>query len=150
MSRACTMPILEKLGECFGLHRLVIEDIMKHGTSGPRPRTSATILRCAQRCWSPGLEERRNRFRADKPHPGDRNFVLSFQEGIEGERVQPHPGTHPDGQRQDPEDGLRLSCLCSSSTPSWIILSSCSRSSARSGPCRGPADRQALGKARPR
>jgi len=78
--------VLEQLGECFGLHRLVIEDIM---STDQRPKTEdfGEYLYIVLRMLS--------------PVPGNgvvseqislilgRNFVLSFQDGIEGDVFNP-------------------------------------------------------------
>ena len=78
--------LLEKLGDCFGLHRLVMEDIMN---TDQRPKTEdfGDYLYIVLKMLSAGKN-------------GDivteqlslvlgKNFVLSFQEGIEGDVFPP-------------------------------------------------------------
>jgi len=76
------IPVLEKLGECFGLHRLVMEDIVN---IDQRPKTEdyGEYLFVVLKMLSSGkngdivTEQISIIFGA--------NFVLSFQEGIEGD-----------------------------------------------------------------
>jgi len=79
--------ILEKLGECFGLHRLVIEDIM---STDQRPKTEDfgeylyIVLKMISSAPGNGgvVSEQISLILGS-------NFVLSFQDGIEGDVFSP-------------------------------------------------------------
>ncbi|HUJ19706.1 MAG TPA: magnesium/cobalt transporter CorA [Nitrospirota bacterium] len=76
------IPVLEKLGECFGLHRLVMEDIVNIDQR-PKAEDYGEYLFVVLKMLSSGkngdivTEQISIIFGA--------NFVLSFQEGIEGD-----------------------------------------------------------------
>ena len=76
------VPLLEKLGDCFGLHRLVMEDI---ANTDQRPKTEdyGDYLYIVLKMLSPGkngeiVGEQLSLVLGS-------NFVISFQEGIEGD-----------------------------------------------------------------
>jgi magnesium transporter len=75
--------VLEKLGECFGLHRLVIEDIM---STDQRPKTEdfGDYIYVVLKMLSPDPKDGTVVSEQISLILGP-NFVLSFQEGIEGD-----------------------------------------------------------------
>jgi magnesium transporter len=79
--------ILEKLGECFGLHRLVIEDIM---STDQRPKTEdfGGYIYVVLKMLSLDLKNVAIVSEQISLILGS-NFVLSFQEGIEGDVFSP-------------------------------------------------------------
>ena len=76
------VPLLEKLGECFGLHRLVMEDIM-NTDQRPKMEDYGEYLYIVLKMLSSGkngeIVTEQISFILGA------NFVLSFQEGIEGD-----------------------------------------------------------------
>ena len=79
--------ILEKLGECFGLHRLVMEDIM---STDQRPKTEdfGDYIYVVLKMLSPDPKNGAIVSEQISLILGS-NFVLSFQEGIEGDVFSP-------------------------------------------------------------
>ena len=79
--------MLEKLGECFGLHRLVTEDLMSV-VQRPKIEDFGDYLFVVLKMLSPGREGRPDRSGAGKPHRGIelRAFLPG---GHQGRRVQP-------------------------------------------------------------
>jgi magnesium transporter len=78
--------ILEKLGECFGLHRLVIEDIM---STDQRPKTEdfGNYIYVVLKMLSP--DPKNGTVSEQISLILGTNFVLSFQEDIEGDVFSP-------------------------------------------------------------
>jgi len=78
--------VLEKLGGCFGLHRLVIEDIM---STDQRPKTEdfGEYLYIVLQMLSPDGKD--NIVSEQVSIVLGKNVVLSFQEGIEGDVFSP-------------------------------------------------------------
>ncbi len=74
---------LEKLGECFGLHRLVLEDIMSIDQR-PKMEDFGEYLYIVLRMLSPGGPGKETVSEQVSLILG-KNFLLSFQEGIEGD-----------------------------------------------------------------
>jgi len=76
------VPLLEKLGDCFGLHRLVMEDI---ANTDQRPKTEdyGDYLYIVLKMLSAGMNGEIVTEQLSLVLGA--NFVLSFQEGIEGD-----------------------------------------------------------------
>ena len=79
--------LLEKLGDCFGLHRLVIEDIMSTDQR-PKAEDFGEYLYVVLKMLSPGPAKGEALAEQVSIILG-KNFVLSFQEGIEGDVFSP-------------------------------------------------------------
>ncbi len=75
-------PMLEKLGDCFGLHRLVMEDIMNIDQR-PKMEDYGEYLYFVLKMMSNGSEGRIVTEQISIVL--GQNFVLSFQEGIKGD-----------------------------------------------------------------
>jgi magnesium transporter len=76
------VPVLEKLGDCFGLHRLVMEDIL-NTDQRPKIEDFGEYLYIVLKMLSNG---KNGEFVTEQISiVAGSNFVLSFQEGVEGD-----------------------------------------------------------------
>ncbi|HEX9135433.1 MAG TPA: CorA family divalent cation transporter, partial [Nitrospirota bacterium] len=76
------VPVLEKLGDCFGLHRLVMEDIL-NTDQRPKAEDFGEYLYIVLKMLSNG---RNGEIVTEQISiVVGSNFVLSFQEGVEGD-----------------------------------------------------------------
>jgi magnesium transporter len=76
------VPVLEKLGDCFGLHRLVMEDIV-NTDQRPKMENYGDYLYIVLKMLSLGKEG--ETVTEQLSIIAGANFVLSFQEGVEGD-----------------------------------------------------------------
>jgi magnesium transporter len=76
------VPVLEKLGECFGLHRLVMEDIL-NTDQRPKVEDFGEYLYIVLKMLSNGKNG--EIVTEQISIVAGSNFVLSFQEGVEGD-----------------------------------------------------------------
>ncbi len=78
--------VLEKLGECFGIHRLVIEDIMSTDQR-PKAEDFGEYLYVVLKMLTP--DDKGDVLTEQVSVIVGKNFVISFQEGIEGDVLSP-------------------------------------------------------------